>query len=435
MSRVFISYKRKDKEKVFPLVKEIEAAIGEKCWIDLDGIETSAQFTSVLCRAIDNAEVILFMHSRQHLNIDYDEDWTVKELNYARALKKRVVLIMIDDAPLKNIFLMEYGTKNNIDINAPEQKAKLLKDLCNWLKVKPSAPAAASTAAPSPAAKKSTGDPTVKMILDNINKIWGRNRYEDMDPADRHFVDEEPIAEGNGGKVKVAESGGSSEPVKVQTIGEPSLLEINGHKCVDLGLSVKWATCNIGASNPSEPGEYYSWGDSSVIGQAQWGEGCYALLRWTKYKHTMPDDSLKSYEVDRFNVKFKKYNSKPERGIVDNKTQLEAVDDVASEKWGGSWRMPTQAEVQELLDKCTWEWKHIGYKVVSKINGESIFLPAAGAVVDQGLCEAGRDGAYWTGTLYNIPTLAYTLFFKKGNDLRVGHAQRFWANTIRPVHP
>ena len=135
MAQIFISYKRTDKDKVFPLVKSIENELGCKCWVDLDGIESSMQFASVICRAIDKAEVVLFMHSAVHLSIDYENDWTVKELNYAQQKSKRVVLVRLDDAPLDNIFLMNYGSKNNIDSRDPLQFEKLLNDLRSWLQL------------------------------------------------------------------------------------------------------------------------------------------------------------------------------------------------------------------------------------------------------------------------------------------------------------
>ena len=133
MAQIFISYKRADKDKVFPLVAKIEKELGCECWVDLDGIESSVQFASVICRAIDNAEVVLFMHSSIHATIDFESDWTIKELNYAQNKKKRVVLVKLDDTPLDNIFLLEYGSKNNIDSNDPVQFNKLLNDLKSWI--------------------------------------------------------------------------------------------------------------------------------------------------------------------------------------------------------------------------------------------------------------------------------------------------------------
>lgn len=82
MSRIFISYKRVDKDKVFRIKDQIESALGEKCWIDIDGIESDAQFVKVIINAIDEAEVFLFMHSAAHSQIqDFENDWTIRELN------------------------------------------------------------------------------------------------------------------------------------------------------------------------------------------------------------------------------------------------------------------------------------------------------------------------------------------------------------------
>ena len=133
MARIFVSYKRKNKEQVFQIVKYIESQLGEKCWVDLDGIESSSQFGSIICKAIDNAEVVLFMHSSVHLSIDFENDWTIKELNYAQAKKKRVVLVKLDDSRLDNVFLLNYGTKNNIDSCDSSQLKKLVSDLKSWL--------------------------------------------------------------------------------------------------------------------------------------------------------------------------------------------------------------------------------------------------------------------------------------------------------------
>ena len=133
MAQIFISYKRVDKDKVFSIVEKIEHELGCDCWVDLDGIESSVQFASVICSAIDKSDVVLFMHSSIHLTIDFETDWTVKELTYAQMKKKRVVLVKLDDTPLDNIFLMEYGSKNNIDSHDPSQFNKLLNDLRSWL--------------------------------------------------------------------------------------------------------------------------------------------------------------------------------------------------------------------------------------------------------------------------------------------------------------
>lgn len=131
--RIFISYKRVNASQVFQLKERIEQTLGEECWYDKEGIESSAYFDSVICDAIDNADVVLFMHSKAHLGIDFENDWTVKELRYALGKRKKVILVHLDDAPLDNIFLMEFSTRNNIDSQDPEQWDRLMHDLHRWL--------------------------------------------------------------------------------------------------------------------------------------------------------------------------------------------------------------------------------------------------------------------------------------------------------------
>ena len=97
-----------------------------------------------------------------------------------------------------------------------------------------------------------------------------------------------------------------------------------------------------------------------------------------------------------------KYNGDRRYAVVDNKVVLEAADDAASANWGGAWRMPTQEEQDELLNNCTWTWTTIngvaGYKVISKINGNSIFLPAARSYLGASLGGEGTGG-YWSSSL------------------------------------
>ena len=133
--RIFISYKRTDYDKVVSIKDRIESELLESCWCDLDGIESRQQFRTKICNAIDNAKIVLFMYSKAHLNIDFDNDWTIKELDYAQAKKKIVVLINIDNTPLDNLFLLDFGSKNNINISDELQFQKLLSDIRSWLRI------------------------------------------------------------------------------------------------------------------------------------------------------------------------------------------------------------------------------------------------------------------------------------------------------------
>lgn len=133
--KIFISYKRVDKDSVFSIKDVIEQKTGKRCWIDLDGIESDAQFANVIIKAINNAQVFLFMYSHTHSEIeDYDTDWTVKEINFAQKKKKRIVFINIDGSPLTNWFEFMFGTKQQIDASSKSLMDKLCKDLTKWLK-------------------------------------------------------------------------------------------------------------------------------------------------------------------------------------------------------------------------------------------------------------------------------------------------------------
>ena len=133
--RIFISYKRVDKERVFAIKDGIEQAIGEKCWIDLNGIESDAQFDHVIINAINRCEVFLFMYSTVHANIDTTNDWTIREINFAKAKGKRIVFINLDNAPLIDWFLLYYANYQQIDATDAEKLKFLYKDLCTWLNI------------------------------------------------------------------------------------------------------------------------------------------------------------------------------------------------------------------------------------------------------------------------------------------------------------
>ena len=190
----------------------------------------------------------------------------------------------------------------------------------------------------------------------------------------------------------------------------------NGYAYVDLGLSVKWATMNVGASKPEEYGDYFAWGETTTK----------STYDWSTYKWCNGSSSTLT-----------KYNTSSDYGTVDNKTQLELSDDAARANWGGSWRMPTDAEWTELREQCTWTWTaqngKNGYKVTSKTNGNSIFLPAAGYRNDSSLSGAGSYGYYWSSSLStDNPNYAYVLYF---NSDYVGRYvnYRYYGQSVRPV--
>ena len=188
-------------------------------------------------------------------------------------------------------------------------------------------------------------------------------------------------------------------------------LVMDNHQYVDLGLSVLWATCNVGASAPEEYGDYFAWGE--VESKSEY--------TWENYKHGTTQNITK-------------YNA------TDGLKTLLPEDDAAHVNWGGDWRMPSFEEQRELREYCTWQWTTVngvlGYQVTSKINGNSIFLPAAGNITNQKLDAVGVMGYQWSSTVGHGIS-AHRMHFSKNTieDYRNGGGSRACGVSVRPVIP
>ena len=173
-----------------------------------------------------------------------------------------------------------------------------------------------------------------------------------------------------------------------------------GHEYVDLGISVKWATCNVGATSPEDYGHYFAWGETSP--KAEYTE----------------ENSLTCGK---------------DMSDISGNPQYDA----ARANWGGDWRMPTYSEQEELLNNCTWTWTTQngvnGYNVKGP-NGNSIFLPAAGGRFGSSLNYAGSDGYYWSSTPLDDDDdgYPYYLYFDSGSQ-RMSGSYRRNGFSVRPV--
>lgn len=181
---------------------------------------------------------------------------------------------------------------------------------------------------------------------------------------------------------------------------------------IDLGLSVKWAACNIGANLPSRIGDYFAWGENVSRNDGKYN------FDWDSYFYT-PNHDGESF------IKYK--NSA--------KNSLDLSDDVAHAKMEGTWRMPTKAEADELVNNCTWIWATVagalGYIVVG-LNGNAIFLPATSAWVGTDF-PGITSGYYWTSSLdTSDDSSANALYFESGTKSVEG-GPRCWGFCIRPV--
>lgn len=226
-------------------------------------------------------------------------------------------------------------------------------------------------------------------------------------------------------------------------VGEET--EESAEEAVDLGLSVKWATCNVGATHPEECGSFFSWGE--VEEKATNKKSVYRYLLKEALSAFVPGSTLITMakaisrtiweDGSEEQMLLSKYNTKPSYGKVDKLTRLEAVDDAATQCLGENWRMPTDAEWKELIEKCSWEWTEIngvsGYRVTSDINGKSIFLPAAGRRVDKDNEEQGTRGYYWSSSLdKGVPDQARHIYFDAA-DVRASSSRRYTGQSVRAV--
>jgi hypothetical protein len=192
----------------------------------------------------------------------------------------------------------------------------------------------------------------------------------------------------------------------------------NGYEYVDLGLSVKWATCNVGANNPEEYGDYFAWGE--VAPKEEYMDSTY---KW--YNGSINTGT--------------KYCTNSSEGLIDDKAVLKASYDAASVNWGGAWRMPTKEEIDELVLNCIWHCvfrKGVAGHLVTGPNGNSIFLPAAGRRVDSSLDSAGSDGYYrssWFNAEYNHRTCGFSFDVESDTIFNNYYILHYHGHSVRPV--
>lgn len=217
-----------------------------------------------------------------------------------------------------------------------------------------------------------------------------------------------------------AKSGGVLNVPNVSFVDEDSsvryLLKLdfthNGYEYVDLGLpsGLKWATCNVGAKNPEDYGLYFAWGET------------------TGYTAEQVKNGERSFSEDV-------YNAGPAASIS---TDLTFEQDAAHINLGGSWRMPTKDECQELLDNCNKVWTDdyngtgvAGSVFTSKINGNSVFFPVAGGCNGSYVNSVGSRGYVWSASWYSS-SRAWFLGFYSGEQYMYD-SSRFCGFSVRGV--
>ena len=232
------------------------------------------------------------------------------------------------------------------------------------------------------------------------------------------------IMQANGGTIERSTSKSVSLTRNKLSKMAPMEVEKAAPGMVDLGLSVKWGACNVGATFPEEPGgDYFAWGETEPKSDYSWSNYNFWGGEWS-------DD-----------VRVNKYCTSTDfwggTGPVDHKTVLDLEDDAAFVNWGSGWRMPTGAEWTELREHCTWVWttqNGMQGELVTGPNGNSIFLPAAGNCTSP--ARVGVSGSYWSSSLYSKePSDAWDVFFRSPDFLcDDSYTYRFYGFSVRPVY-
>ncbi len=188
---------------------------------------------------------------------------------------------------------------------------------------------------------------------------------------------------------------------------------------LDLPSGTMWATYNVGATKPTEYGDYFAWGETKPKKD----------YSWSTYKWYDGISSVTKYR----------------KGLIfdaDNKTVLDAEDDAATANWGSAWRMPTIDEIEELRDGCSWEWVNDfngsgvnGQLGTSKKNRATIFLPAASNRRGTILYNAGKDGYYWSSSRnQSYSNEAQYLKFSDGHHTdQYYNGYRYYGQSVRAV--
>lgn len=205
--------------------------------------------------------------------------------------------------------------------------------------------------------------------------------------------------------------------------GESGDNNLNGHEYVDLGLpsGTLWATCNVGADTPENYGDHFAWGETHPK----------ITYNWSTYKYangTSWDDPQLTKYCSNSNI--------GHNGFTDNLTTLQPGDDAATVNWGEGWRTPTYNEWDELLACCTQTWttrNGVNGRLFTALNGNSLFLPAAGFRYAGTLCNVGGYGYYWPSTLNtDHSNLAWYFYFDSGN-YGMDSNGRLYGQSVRPV--
>lgn len=208
----------------------------------------------------------------------------------------------------------------------------------------------------------------------------------------------------------------------------------NTHDSVDLGITTKdgktlrWATCNIGATLPTDCGSYFAWGETETKDHYDWShEGDYL---WGVLKESSKTCGMTKYT----GTEVKDEDGNP---LGDGLVRLEPGNDPATKIWGPKWRTPTLDEIEALFNstimKSSWDDQKKGFTFTSLKTGESIFLPAGGCCINYSIQNKGEIGEYWASSVVETKPMYAHGFFFESDDSGPFWGSRYMGRPVRAV--
>ena len=435
---VFISYRRSDAVNEARSINDRLRLRQIRCFYDFDELK-DRKFDEKILDAIKDAEIFITILSPDYFcRCSEKDDWVRKEIECAIANHKKIVPINVnnhfdrtkhipENVPynlssgiIGDQFSEVYtGTTFNDNIDAIIRD-RIQSEIPN-IGTAPSNSAKIEISSDADCRVLKGGKEISQVQAKSYNFIYlgpGNHRlvfqsvkYEDIEHKEIYCVRKEELPYEDFIEVELLPLIEKQEEAERKQREEARLAEeerkrneitkrsgtVSGHDYVDLGLSVKWATCNVGANAPHGYGNYYAWGETST-------------------KNGYYEDNSRTFRKSMSDI------------------SGNASYDAARANWGGTWRLPTKKEMEELVDKCTWQWITQsgieGYKVTGP-NGNSIFLPAAGFCNGSSYNYVGEYGYYWN-SMPDWSSGAHILCFYSGYH-RVNWCDRYYGNTVRPV--
>ena len=407
MAKIFISYKRQDKDKVLPIIEEIKQKTGVDCWIDLEGIESGDQFQNVIIDAIEKADIVIFMLSKNFIapykdektgKADYkNQTFPEKEVMYALRHNKRLVPISIDGTTVYNCKWLEFNCSGLDCINWKNdlQRKKLFRDIIEKRK----------NYSVKNYEKKGNN---ISLVEKKKWRKWNKRilfvTISLMLFIGFSLTNSSPLVFHRYNTIKKR----IKNNIKYKSIHIISSGTLYGtYEAIDLGLSIKWSSKFINSSKQCGDA-FFSWGEIDE-------KDVYLLNNYKYFKDGV----------------FQKYSNNK-----DSLYTLHQKDDIAAIICQHGWRIPTYEECRELYDKCKKEFVlyngTLGLQLTGP-NNNTLFLPLNGEIEDNNRVGENSYVCFWASSLCTDDNKAHEFAYSIANNCWF-EGERCLGKNVLPVH-